>query len=164
MGHQASATGCEHRAGKNCLKETWGIRTWAQLFDTFGDLIRHTSETVRYCAPNGDTNRARWPNDLLWETVAAEMNDDLTEMRSGVDPNPLKEVHRETHISVLTRGILGTTISLAALQGVNMDGIGGFLEKTGKEMKDMALQNQVRTEKQLKRPKDRYVFVQGGHA
>jgi hypothetical protein len=41
----------EFRAGKDYLKDTWGSRTWGQLFDLFGDLVRHTGETVCYTAP-----------------------------------------------------------------------------------------------------------------
>ncbi|MEP3946056.1 hypothetical protein [Ascidiaceihabitans sp.] len=149
----------EFRAGKDCLKDTWGIRTWGQLFDGFGDLIRHTGEVVRYAEPNSDPNRSRWPNHLLWETVVAEMNDDLMEMRSGADPNPMKEVHKETHIALLMRNILGTSLSHAALNGVAFDGVGAFLEKTGHDLKCMAMADPSKTEKQLNDAKDRYVFV-----
>lgn len=149
----------EFRAGKDCLKDTWGIRTWGQLFDSFGDLIRHTGEVVRYAEPNSDPNRSRWPNHLLWETVVAEMNDDLIEMRSGADPNPMKEVHKETHIALLMRNILGTSLSLAALNGVEVDGVGAFLEKTGHDLKSMAMGDPSKTEKQLNDAKDRYVFM-----
>lgn len=149
----------EFRAGKKHLKDTWGIRTWAQLFDAFGDLVRHTGEVVRYTEPNGDPNRSRWPNHELWETVVADMNDDLMEMRSGADPNPMKEVHKETHISLLMRNILGTSVSLAALKGVEMDGLGVFLEMTGKDLKCMALDDPAKSEKQLNDAKDRYVFI-----
>lgn len=53
---------CEIRAGKDLLKDRWGIRTWADLFAKFGDLCRETCEVVRYTEPNvSDPNRARWP-------------------------------------------------------------------------------------------------------
>ncbi|MEP3055803.1 hypothetical protein [Ascidiaceihabitans sp.] len=149
----------EFRAGKDCLKDTWGIRSWGQLFDGFGDLIRHTGEVVRYAEPNSDPNRSRWPNHLLWETVVAEMNDDLMEMRSGADPNPMKEVHKETHIALLMRNILGTSLSLAALNDVELDGVGAFLEKTGHDLQCMAMADPSKTEKQLQDAKDRYVFM-----
>lgn len=150
----------EFRAGKDLLKDTWGIRTWADLYERFGDLCRQSGEVVRYTEPtHSDPNRARWPNHLLWETVCAEMNDDLCDMRSGCDPNPLKEVHKEQHISVLLRNILGTSVTLAALNGTEMDGLGQFLEKTGKDLKGMALNNSVKTAKQLQDAKNRYVFL-----
>ncbi|WP_390911851.1 hypothetical protein [Pseudosulfitobacter sp. SM2401] len=151
----------EFRAGKAYLKDTWGIRTWGQLFDLFGDLIQQTGETVRYTAPNNDPNRSRWPSHPIWDAIVAEMTDDLLEMHSGANPNPIKEVHKGTHISVLIRNILGTSISLAALNGVDIDGIGDFFDKTGNDLKCLALSNLTKTEKQLNDAKDRYVFLNG---
>lgn len=99
------------RAGKDLLKDRWGIRTWQQFFDRFGDLCREAGEVVRHVEPDGsDPNRARWPNHPIWDIVCAEMNDDLTEMRSGADPKPMKEVHGEEHIAMLFRNLLGSSI------------------------------------------------------
>jgi hypothetical protein len=116
------------------------------LFDLFGDLVRQTGDTVRYTAPNNDPNRSRWPNHPIWDAIIAEMTDDLLEMHSGANPNPIKEVHKETHISVLIRNILGTSISLAALNGADIEGIGDFFDKTGNDLKCLALNNQTKTE------------------
>jgi hypothetical protein len=149
----------EFRAGKDYLKDTWGIRTWGQLFDLFGDLVRHTGEVVRYTAPNGDPNRSRWPNHLLWETVVAEMNDDLTEMRSGADPNPMKEVHKETHISMIARQAFGLNITLTALNGVEIDDLPSFFDTTLEDFKDTAQAEPEDTVKKLQSAKDRYVFL-----
>jgi len=149
----------EFRAGKNCLKDTWGIRTWAQLFDTFGDLVRHTGEVVRYTALNGDPNRSRWPNHLLWEIVCAEMNDDLTEMRSGADPNPLKEVHKETHISMILGQAYGLQLTLGALNGVELDDLPSFIDDTAETFKDKLRTEPEDSAKKLQSAKDRYVFL-----
>lgn len=149
----------EFRAGKNCLKDTWGIRTWEQLFDLFGDLIQHTGEVVRYTAPNDDPNRSRWPNHLLWETVVAEMNDDLLEMRSGADPNPIKEVHKETHISMITQQAFGLNITIAALNGVMLEDFPTFLDAVAEQFKDIANADPENTAKKLQDAKDRYVFL-----
>lgn len=149
----------EFRAGKDYLKDTWGIRTWGQLFDLFGDLVRHTGEVVRYTAPNGDPNRSRWPNHLIWETVVAEMGDDLTEMRSGADPNPMKKVHRETHISMIMRQVFGSHITLAALHGVEGEDLPKFLDTTLSGLKDIAQAEPEDTAKKLQSAKDRYRFV-----
>ncbi len=150
----------EFRAGKDLLKDTWGIRTWADLYTRFGDLTRQSGEVVRYTDPNpSDPNRARWPNHPLWEILCAEMNDDLCEMRSGSDPNPMKEVHKEQHISLLMRNILGTSLTVAALKGENMDGLEDFFDNTCKELKHMAISNQTKTQKQLNDAKARYIFL-----
>ena len=150
----------EFRAGKDLLKDRWGIRTWAQLNDLFGDLCKETGEVVRYTVPSPtDPNRARWPNDLLWELVCAEMNDDLCEMRSGCDPNPLKEVHKENHISMMVRQILGNAITLAALNGKTQKELPEFLQNTANELSREVTKSPEKTRKQLQCAKDRYVFI-----
>ncbi len=156
----------EFRAGKDRLKDRWGIRTWGQFFDLFGDLCREAGEVVRYVEPVGsDPNRARWPNHPLWEVVCAEMNDDLTEMRSGADPNPMKEVHREEHIGLIYRNVLGSSIALAALHNASpiaIDGsiaIGDVFKKLAADMTAEIEANPARAAKQLQDAKDRYVFI-----
>lgn len=149
----------EFRAGKTYLKDTWGIRTWQHLFDSFGDLIRHTGEVVRYTNPTPDPNRSRWPNHLLWETVIAEMNDDLLEMRSGADPNPMKEVHREAHIGLILKQILGLQITSAALHGVEQDGLQGLFESNAKALTERIISEPEDIGKRLQAAKDRYRFM-----
>lgn len=150
----------EFRAGKDLLKDRWGIRTWQQFFDRFGDLIREAGEVVRYTDPvASDPNRARWPNHPLWETVCTEMNNDLTEMRSGADPNPMKEVHREEHIGLIFRNLLGSSITLAALHDAEPDGLGAVFDRLAKDMTAETERNPTRAAKQLQDAKDRYVFV-----
>ena len=149
----------EFRAGKDLLKDRWGIRTWQQLFDLFGDLCREAGEVVRYVEPTSDPNRARWPNHPLWEIACAEMNDDLTEMRSGADPNPMKEVHREEHISRLFRNVLGSSVTLAALHDKGAEEVGTFLTNLGRDMALEAATDPKRIGKQLQDAKDRYVYI-----
>ena len=149
----------EFRAGKDLLKDRWGIRTWQQFFDRFGDLCREAGEVIRYVEPTADPNRARWPNHLLWETVCAEMNDDLTEMRSGADPNPMKKVHREEHISKIFRNLLGSSITLGALRDVEVDELGDVFDRLAAEMRAEVEAEPIRIGKQLQDAKDRYVYI-----
>ena len=150
----------EMRAGKRLLKERWGIRTWLDLFDRFGDVVRQIGEMIRYCDPlGGDGNRARWPNHLLWETACAELNDDLTEMRSGVDPCAVKEVHRETHIGLISRNLLGCAITYAALKGVEIDSLPAHFKALSQELTDAAAKRPKETQKALKEASERYVFL-----
>ncbi|UXX82216.1 hypothetical protein [Roseovarius pelagicus] len=151
----------EFRAGKDLLKDTWGIRTWQQFFDRFGDLCRQSGEVVRYTQPDpADSNRARWPNHPLWEIVCAEMNDDLVEMRSGADPHPMKEVHREEHISLIFRNVLGCSITLAALHGRQQDELPGMFTDLAAQMQARVKADPGKTAKQLHAAKERYVFIQ----
>lgn len=150
----------EFRAGKDLLKDRWNIRTWTQFFDRFGDLCRETGEVIRYTAPSGaDVNRARWPNHLLWELACAEMNGDLMEMRSGCDPNPLKEVHKEEHIALILRNILGCSTTLAALHGVTFHELPGFFRTTADELSHKVSLHPEKWAKMLDDANNRYVFL-----
>lgn len=150
----------EFRAGKDLLKDTWKIRTWTDFFDRFGDLCRQSGETIRYVEPDqNDGNRSRWPNHPIWEIACATINDDLIEMRSDCDPIALKAVRRAGHISVLTKGILGSLVSLAALKDVEFDSFGQFLDETANEFTHEAKLRPEKISKQLETAKNRYVFI-----
>ncbi|MBT0957913.1 hypothetical protein IV417_10970 [Alphaproteobacteria bacterium KMM 3653] len=115
---------------------------------------------VRYTEPDPtDTNRARWPNHPLWDLVCAKMDDDLIEMRSGADPNPMKEVHREEHIGILMRNIMGCCITLAALRGITFDALPKEIGNIANDMRDHIQANPQKTAKQLKEAQERYVFI-----
>jgi hypothetical protein len=150
----------EFRAGKDLLKDRWGIRTWEQLFTQFGDLCRETGEVVRYTKPSSnDPNRARWPNHTLWDVACGEINHDLMDMRSGADPNPMKEVHKEQHISLLFRNLLGSSITLAALKGKKLEDLPQSFEKLAKEMSEAVRCKPNKSEKQLQKANERYHFI-----
>ena len=151
----------EIRAGKDLLKDRWGIRTWEQLFDCFGDLCTEAGELVRYTEPTaGDVNRARWPNHPLWEIACAEINDGLFEMRSGLAPNPMKEVQRAEHINLIYRNVLGCSITLAALNGKSFDELPQSLSDLSEQMKASVKGDPMKTNKQLQDASERYVFIQ----
>jgi hypothetical protein len=150
----------EFRAGKDLLKDRWNIRTWKQLYERFGDLCRETGELIRYTEPSStDPNRARWPNHLLWELVCAEINADMLDMRSGCDPNPMKEVRKEEHIALITRNILGCSLTVAALKGVPINGLKSFFSVMSEELTGQVRNNPERVQKKLNDAKERYVFI-----
>ncbi|WP_119681901.1 hypothetical protein [Indioceanicola profundi] len=88
----------ELRAGKDHLKERWGIRTWADLDDKLGDMFNRALDNIRYTEPNPtDTERFRWPNHPLWNAVTDTIRYDLAEMTTGAEPGVVKDVKR-THL------------------------------------------------------------------
>ncbi|SDO89770.1 hypothetical protein SAMN05216196_11275 [Lutimaribacter pacificus] len=150
----------EFRAGKDLLKDRWNIRTWEDLFTRFGDLSNETGRVIRYTEPSGhDSNRARWPNHPIWDIALGEINTDLIEMYEGTDPTPVKEVQRSHHIGILLKNIKGSTITLAALHGVEQDDLQRFFKDTAKKLSDQIDAEPERTAKQLQDARDRYVFI-----
>jgi hypothetical protein len=150
----------EFRAGKDLLKDTWNIRTWEDLLARFGDLCVQTAQVVRYASPTiGDKNRARWPNHPIWSAACNEITGELFDMQEGATPNPIKEVHREQHISVIIKNITGGLITLAALEGRNFEDVPKFNEQTAKNINMDIRKNSEKFAKQLLNAKDRYVFI-----
>ena len=149
----------EIRAGKDLLKDRWNIRTWEDLFARYGDLIREAFEVVRYTIPNGDKNRARWPNHPIWNIAQSEMNTEMFEMREGADPNPLKQIQKEEKARQLEQLILGTTISHAALNGQSFETLPEYFKQVGTVLGDRIKTDPERYAKQLDHANDKYVFV-----
>lgn len=87
------------------------------------------------------------------------MNGDLTEMRSGADPNPMKEVEREEHIGLIFRNLLGSSITLGALRGTDVEGLEGIFGQLAANMASEVKADPARAAKKLQDAKDRYVFI-----
>jgi len=88
---------------------------------------------------------------------------DAEQMRLGnalADPNPMKEVHREEHISLIFRNLMGSSISIAALKAVSLENLPDFLSDLGYQMREDANAKSQRAAKQLQDAKDRYIFFQ----
>ncbi|MEP1586376.1 MAG: hypothetical protein ABJR46_02085 [Tateyamaria sp.] len=150
----------EFRAGKDLLKDTWNIRTWADMFARFGDLCAQTGDVIRYTVPNTyDRNRARWPNHPLWEVAVAEIVSDLSEMREGEDPTGVKSVIREQHIATLIKNIRGTSVTLAALEGRNFEALPDFFGQVATKLTNSVNSEPEHVAKMLKNAQDRYTFV-----
>jgi hypothetical protein len=124
----------ELRAGKECLKNRWNIVKWGDLDRCFGDLIANALDAVRYARPTRDANRSRWPESELWQLTRREIEADLFEMASRVEPDLLKRVQKESHLHLLGRQMIGLLITQAALSGVGIDQLEAFAIRTGASM------------------------------
>ena len=149
----------ELRAYKRHLKDLWHITTWADLDAKLGDVLAKMIKDIRYAEPTGDTNRARWPDSQLWQAVRLELDDDLFEMRSFVDPDRVKEVIKEQQRLILERQILGLNVSLAAFDGIAPEGFEAFLDRTPNASKRLSRNHKVPIGERLEKASGRYVFM-----
>ncbi|PJE27369.1 hypothetical protein SAMN06297129_0704 [Pseudooceanicola antarcticus] len=118
----------EVRAGKDLLKDRWQIRTWEQFDAQFGDVVAEAFDKIRYCEPDpADSNRARWPLHPIWALAASICEENLLGMRTYLDPEHVKYVHREEHMRLILAQIIGNSITLAALDGIQEDGLEDYL-------------------------------------
>jgi hypothetical protein len=107
----------ELRAGKEHLKERWGITTWADLDAKLGDVFAHALDAIRYAEPGGDSNRSRWQDSELWRDVRAVVSGVLFEMQSGALPGVVKEVRRVQLAQTMRAMILGLAATWALATG-----------------------------------------------
>ena len=146
----------ELRAGKDHLKNSWNVVTWADLDSRFGDLITATLEAVRYAEPTSDTNRSRWPNGELWRLVRSEVDSDLFEMASRVAPDLVKRVQKDAHLQLLARQMIGLLTTRAALCRVGIDELEAFATRAGLEMAREIAKSRSRFEAKLAAASGRY--------
>ncbi|SIN99001.1 hypothetical protein SAMN05444722_0029 [Rhodovulum sp. ES.010] len=151
----------EVRAGKDHLKDRWQIRQWAEFDALFGDVVARTLAQVRYSQPDPtDSNRARWPNHPIWDMAAAECEGDLTEMRSHVDPDSVRYVHRAEHIRLIMAQLTGNATTLAALEGVPEPELSDHMERLGARLADAIRADPERAANKLTEAKARYRFTE----
>jgi len=64
----------EWQVRKDTLKR-FGLRTFIDLFDGYGDLLRYlVTEHTSLRSPNDDSNPSRWPVHPLWQALAAHID------------------------------------------------------------------------------------------
>ncbi len=151
----------EVRAGKAILKDRWQIAQWGEFDAQFGDVVAEAFQKVRYAEPDPtDTNRARWPNHPIWDMAAAEAEGDLSEMRSHLDPDKVRYVHRNEHIRLIMAQLTGNAITLAALQGVPEPQLADHMETLSDRLSEVIRADPERAANKLSEAKGRYRFME----
>lgn len=154
----------ELRAYKRHLKNTWGVTLWSELDDKLGDVYAKMVADIRYADPISDTNRARWPNAQIWKIACKEIKEDLFEMRSGADPDRIKEVIRDEQRRVLQVQKLGLGISLAALDGIAPEDFEAHLEEAAHISFTLSKSNKVPIEERIANARSKYIFLKQGNS
>lgn len=150
----------EVRAGKNLLKDRWQIRQWAEFDALFGDVVAEAMQKIRYSEPDPtDSNRARWPSHPIWDMVVEAAEGDLVEMRSHLDPQKVKHVHRAEHVRLIMALLSGNAITLAALEGVPEADLGEHMAALGRKLKEAVRADPGRAANKLDEATGRYRFV-----
>ena len=146
----------EIRAGKKHLKDRWNIRTWADLYARFGDLVSDAAEAVRLTQPIDDKNRSRWPNSEFWALAKMALEDDLFDMRNFCPPDTVKRVDKEAHRRLLAQQGLGLLITQAAISGITIDDLANFARSFGESSAHEIESNLARMEIRLAKSAMRY--------
>jgi hypothetical protein len=117
----------ELRAGKNELKR-FGLRSFADLDASVGDVLAHAFEEVRYLAPGQtDTNVTRRRLHPLWECARADLAAAVGDLRSGLAPDQVRELERQQALATYQAQIWGNAAGFAAALGLPDDEVADAL-------------------------------------
>jgi hypothetical protein len=118
----------ELRLGQKQLRGKFEMHTWQDLRDTLGDAYNDALGRLRYCIPNSDSNRGRWPAHELWRLFDDNIRNDLAVHCCGVLPNQVIFANKIAKMRELDRQLLGLFVSRAAISEVSPDEFDGFME------------------------------------
>ncbi|PHQ72373.1 MAG: hypothetical protein COB93_00385 [Sneathiella sp.] len=114
----------ELRAGKAELKDKWNIRTFADLENSIGDIFTHAAHKIHYHNKfQTDANVSRQQQHPLWDAVHLCLNKKLTEYRSGLLPNQIKEIIASQQKEIYIGQMMGLIAGLAVIEGLDRDEI-----------------------------------------
>jgi hypothetical protein len=130
--------------------QKWRVTGAGPHFYKFGSSVRYPT----------NTNRARWPNAPIWDMAQAEAQGDLQEMRSHVDPDKVKYVHRQEHIRLMMAQVIGNATTLAALEGVQESALPDYVTGLADSMAQALTDDPDRTSKKLEAARARYRFIE----
>jgi hypothetical protein len=68
----------ELRLGQKQLRGRFEIHTWQDLRETIGDAYHDALNSMRYCIPTNDSNRARWRAHELCRQFVDTIGNDLS--------------------------------------------------------------------------------------
>jgi hypothetical protein len=148
------------RAGKDHLKDRWGITTWEQRDNKLGNLFARAVSDIRYTVPSTtDGERFRWDNHPLWDAVGQMVAQDLSEMTCGAEPGVVREIRRvqlKQTTTAMIQGLVaahsvacGTPPEASVLADAIADGIHNFVTK-----------HPVKFQESRKRAQRRYCFIE----
>ncbi len=152
----------EIRAGKKELKQRWNIRSFEDVNQSIGDVIRTALNEIRYLSPvQTDSNVTRQNLDPLWHSMINHVEGGLFEYRSGLLPSEIKNIERQYAIDTYSALVLGNLAGLAVAKGLEDRDLGVKLAPLLHRLLTNALNDpQRRFQKSVSRARIRLHFVQ----
>ncbi len=149
----------ELRAGKDHLKDRWGLRSWGDLDEKYGDLIMLATQSARYAIINpNNKDRSRWKNHPVWDAVTKTCQSALRDMTNGLCPDGVIEVEREKKALEITTQLEGLVPSVIELNGYPTD-VMSVKDAIGNIAGNLVRHGRKRFDEGRKRAHDKYRFV-----
>lgn len=149
----------ELRMGKTYLKERYNLVTWEDFEASICDLFKSCVQEIRYVQSGTDSNRARWANDPLWDQVAGQVDECLSQWESGLLPGRVKAQTRENFIKCYEGLIAGMSASYAAAIGLKWNENGKVTERMAGVVNDLVLNRPGEFIAKKERARQRMYFI-----
>ncbi|WP_170576435.1 hypothetical protein [Ruegeria atlantica] len=146
----------EMRLGSKQLRNRFEMRNWQDVHDIIGDAFTDALGRIRYCMPNTDGNRARWPTHELWQQFEAVIGNDLLQNCAGVFPGDVMEANRAAKMRELDAQLAGLFVTRAAISGVFADSFIDFLESHSGELAQLVAEYTTPLEERLAKARGKY--------
>jgi len=149
----------ELRAGKDHLKDRWGVTAWAQLDDKTGDVFARALDDIRYTIPSTtDSERFRWADHTVWQAARRIVADDLAEMTCGAAPGVVKDVRHEQLRQTITAQMQGLAATYSVACGTEPDA-DCLSAEIGETVHDFMSKEPKKFQESRKRALQRYRFI-----
>jgi hypothetical protein len=115
---------------------------------------------IRYAVPIGDSNRSRWPNHPIWDSVVREVAGDLLDMTSGADPQRVKKVRRDHLQETLLKQIISNAATLSVAGALQDDALETLPKSIAGTLDRFMREQRERFDEKRARAAERYDFVE----
>jgi len=151
----------EIRAGKKELNK-WNLRRFNDFESKIGNVISSTLKDIKYTIPSEtDKNITRWPLALFWKQAIDISEERLESYISDAKRKLIIEGHRRALMSQMEKLILGSTLSYAALYGMDISEIPAVLDILGEVIIQNVKENPAKYIKKHQDSVDKYAELNG---
>ena len=149
----------EARAGKKELNN-WNLRRFADFDKMVGDVFVGILEDIKYTHPSlTETNISRWPVADFWQKARDIAKNKLENHISNAQRKMILEGIRKEIRDRFEKSIIGQTVSLTALLGMDVSEIPAVLEVFGEVMMERINQNKKKFQEKHKNSTDKYAHL-----
>ena len=151
----------ELRMGKKALRERGNIRGFGSLYERLQAEMERLVQDVSLHTPCGDTNRSRWPLHPLWKVVSESVATRLFDHTADVQPEVVRDMNLLDKRYEFERSIASFAVTLAVLEGYQMEEFPCFLETLPERVIEFLLGHPRDTEQRFAAAREKYSDMLG---
>lgn len=154
----------EYRLGKAGLRARHDIRRWSAFYDLVQGEFDQLALDASLRAPTGDSNRSRWPEHPLWALARQTLAERLFAHDVTVPPEAVRAIDLAEKQAEFLRGLTGSAVTLAYLEGVTPDRLPDFAAALPDRMQTFLDSHPRKLPQRMREAEEKYGQLVGGGA